>query len=78
MRCAGYSRVPMAARMPEVDTDAIVRDIRTIAGIPAPTFAEGPRLEWLTERLAVESGELHRDAAGNLIWSWGEGRPVLR
>jgi tripeptide aminopeptidase len=63
--------------MADVDREAIVRDIRTIAAIPAPTFAEERRLEWLTERLEGMPGELGRDAAGNLIWSWGDGPPAL-
>jgi tripeptide aminopeptidase len=63
--------------MADVDRQAIVRDIRAIAGIPAPTFFEEPRLEWLTRRLRGVHGDLGRDAAGNLIWSWGDGPPVL-
>jgi tripeptide aminopeptidase len=63
--------------MADVDREAIVRDIRTIATIPAPTFAEERRLEWLAGRLEGMPGELGRDAAGNLIWSWGEGPPAL-
>ncbi len=63
--------------MADVDRDAIVRDICAIASIPAPTFAEEPRLAWLAERLRSLPGDLDRDAAGNLIWSWGEGVPAL-
>ena len=63
--------------MPDLDPAAIMADIRTIAAIAAPTFAEEPRLEWLAERLRDTNGDLHRDAAGNLIWSWGEGPPRL-
>jgi tripeptide aminopeptidase len=63
--------------MADVDRDAIVRDIRAIATIPAPTFAEEARMEWLAERLAGMPGDLCRDGAGNLIWSWGEGPPTL-
>lgn len=55
----------------------LVDDILELAAIPAPTFAEEPRLAWLEERLRTAPGDLRRDATGNLIWSWGEGRPVV-
>lgn len=48
-----------------------------IARIPAPTFAEEPRLAWLEERLRDAPGRRRRDEAGSLIWEWGEGRPRL-
>lgn len=67
----------MQPGMADVDREAIVRDICAIAAIPAPTFAEEPRLEWLGRRLDGVHGALSRDAAGNLIWSWGSGRPAL-
>jgi tripeptide aminopeptidase len=48
-----------------------------IARIPAPTFAERRRLEWLETTLAGAPGRRHRDEAGNLVWRLGEGRPRL-
>ncbi len=53
----------------------LVEDLIAIASIPAPTFAEGERIAWLEQRLAALPGRRRRDAAGNLIWEWGEGRP---
>lgn len=53
----------------------LVEDLVAIASIPAPTFAEGERIAWLERRLAELPGRRHRDAVGNLIWEWGEGRP---
>jgi acetylornithine deacetylase/succinyl-diaminopimelate desuccinylase-like protein len=54
---------------------ALVDDLLTLAAIPAPTFDEEPRLQWLEERLDGAPGRRARDAAGNLIWSWGEDEP---
>jgi acetylornithine deacetylase/succinyl-diaminopimelate desuccinylase-like protein len=67
----------METVMADAGREAIVRDICAIAAISAPTFAEEPRLEWLSARLGGMPGALERDAVGNLIWSWGEGPPGL-
>jgi acetylornithine deacetylase/succinyl-diaminopimelate desuccinylase-like protein len=48
-----------------------------IASIPAPTFAEERRIAWLERRLDGLPGQRHRDVVGNLVWTWGEGRPRL-
>lgn len=56
-------------------TTPLVADAIALARTPAPTFAEEPRLRWLEARLAAAPGRRARDGAGNLIWSWGEGRP---
>jgi tripeptide aminopeptidase len=53
------------------------RDLLELAAIPAPTGAEGARLDWLERRLAGAPGDLRRDAAGNLVWRLGGGRPAL-
>ncbi|OJU84681.1 MAG: hypothetical protein BGO11_14625 [Solirubrobacterales bacterium 70-9] len=53
----------------------LVDDLVAIASVPAPTFAEEARIAWLEARLAELPGRRRRDAAGNLIWEWGEGRP---
>lgn len=58
-------------------TAALVDDLIAFASIPAPTFAEEPRLEWLEHRLGGEAGSLQRDAAGDLLWRLGEGPPEL-
>ncbi|MFN8217881.1 MAG: M20/M25/M40 family metallo-hydrolase [Solirubrobacterales bacterium] len=52
-----------------------VEDLLAIAAIPAPTMAEEARAEWLAARLEGLPGRRRRDAVGNLIWEWGEGRP---
>src|SRR5262249_53805875 len=52
-------------------------DLLALAAVPAPTFAEAPRLEWLERRLDGAPGRRARDAIGNLIWSWGDGAPRL-
>lgn len=62
-----------AARTPA----ALVEDVVALALVPAPTFAEEARVEWLEQRLAAAPGQRHRDAAGNLLWTWGTGRPRL-
>jgi len=54
---------------------SLVEDLIAIASIPAPTFAEEARAEWLEERLSGLPGRRRRDEVGNLIWEWGEGRP---
>jgi acetylornithine deacetylase/succinyl-diaminopimelate desuccinylase-like protein len=58
-------------------TDALLRDLLELAAVPAPTFAEDARAAWLERRLERGPGRLERDAAGNLLWRWGEGRPRL-
>jgi tripeptide aminopeptidase len=60
-----------------VTTEQLVADVLELAAIPAPTFAEETRLDWLEERLTSAPGQRFRDAAGNLVWTWGEGRPEL-
>jgi acetylornithine deacetylase/succinyl-diaminopimelate desuccinylase-like protein len=56
-----------------IDIDELAR----FAAVPAPTGDEEPRLRWLEERLAQAPGARRRDDAGNLIWSFGDGRPEL-
>jgi tripeptide aminopeptidase len=53
------------------------QELAAFAAVPAPTGAEERRIEWLEQRLAGAPGTRHRDDAGNLIWSFGEGRPEL-
>jgi len=55
----------------------VIEDVLALARIPAPTFSEEARIAWLEERLAGAPGNRVRDRAGNLIWTWGEGRPRL-
>jgi acetylornithine deacetylase/succinyl-diaminopimelate desuccinylase-like protein len=55
----------------------LVDDIVALACIPAPTFSEEARIEWIEERLAGAPGERRRDGAGNLLWTWGAGAPEL-
>ena len=55
----------------------LIDDLLALARIPAPTFDEGDRADWIGERLAAAPGTRTRDAAGNVLWSWGEGRPEL-
>lgn len=52
-------------------------ELATFAAIPAPTGAEDERLAWLERRLGGAAGSRRRDAAGNLLWSFGDGRPEL-
>lgn len=54
---------------------SLVEDLVAIASVPAPTFAEQARVEWLEDRLDGLPGRRRRDEVGNLIWEWGEGRP---
>jgi tripeptide aminopeptidase len=55
----------------------LVDDIVALAHIPAPTFGEEARIEWIERRLAGAPGHRRRDAVGNLLWTWGDGRPQL-
>ena len=57
--------------------EQLVADVLELAAIPAPTFAEEARLDWLEERLRPQPGERFHDGAGNLVWQWGGGRPEL-
>ena len=43
-----------------------------LASIPAPTFQEEARLEWVERRLAGKPGRRYRDETGNLVWTWGD------
>jgi acetylornithine deacetylase/succinyl-diaminopimelate desuccinylase-like protein len=54
-----------------------VQDIESLVAIPAPTFAEEPRLRWLEARLTDAPGRRARLPGGTLVWSWGEGAPDL-
>lgn len=63
--------------MPVDPTATLVEDLVALAAIPAPTFAEEARIGWIERRLAGLPGRRFRDAAGNLIWSWGDGHPRL-
>jgi tripeptide aminopeptidase len=53
----------------------LIEDLVALAQTPAPTFEEDRRLVWLCKRLEGGPGRRDRDSAGNLIWSWGSGRP---
>lgn len=53
----------------------MVEDVIALAEIPAPTFSEHARLDWLERRLERAPGQRYRDVAGNLIWRWGAGPP---
>ena len=55
----------------------LVDDIAEIACIASPTFAEERRIAWIEHRLRTSAGSRHRDAAGNLLWTWGNGHPGL-
>ena len=57
--------------------DRLIEDVLELARIPAPTFAEEDRIAWIERRLEGAPGERRRDAAGNLLWTWGDGRPVV-
>lgn len=54
-------------------SEALLDDLLALASVPAPTFAEEPRLAWLEKRLADVPGRRERDAAGNLLWRFGSG-----
>lgn len=53
----------------------LIDDLVELAQTPAPTFAEAPRMRWLSERLENSPGRRERDEVGNTIWSWGGNRP---
>jgi tripeptide aminopeptidase len=53
----------------------LIEDLVELAQTPAPTFAEEPRMRWLSGRLDRSPGRCRRDSVGNLIWDWGTGRP---
>ncbi len=55
--------------------DDALDDLIGLARVPAPTFDESERIAWLQQRLAAAPGERVVDAAGNLIWRFGAGRP---
>jgi tripeptide aminopeptidase len=55
----------------------LIDDLVELAQTAAPTFDEGPRMEWLSDRLADAPGRCGRDSAGNTIWSWGAGPPTV-
>ncbi len=54
-----------------------VSELAAFAAVPAPTGAEEARVAWLERRLEGAPGARRRDAAGNLVWSFGDGRPEL-
>ncbi len=58
-------------------TRGLVDDIVEVAEISAPTFSEEARLAWVESRLAGLPGSRRRDTVGNLIWSFGNGRPEI-
>ena len=55
----------------------LLGEVLEFAAVPAPTFAEEPRLAWLERRLANEPGRRYRDGVGNLIWSFGDAQPSV-
>lgn len=55
----------------------LVDDLLAIAAIPAPTFSESARADWIERRLDGLPGVVSRDEVGNLIWRWGKGRPKV-
>ena len=57
--------------------DKIVEDLLAVAAIPAPTFFEAARVDWLEKRLRASGGTRWRDDVGNLIWSIGAGPPEV-
>ena len=58
-------------------TEQLVADVLELAAIPAPTFAEDVRLDWLEKLLTTQPGRRFRDGAGNLVWQWGDGQAEL-
>lgn len=57
--------------------EALVEDTLAIARIPAPTFEEARRIDWIEHRLTGAPGRRRRDDVGNLIWEWGDQQPRL-
>jgi tripeptide aminopeptidase len=55
--------------------DDALDDLLGLARLPAPTFDEGDRVEWLRQRLTDAPGRRATDAAGNLIWRFDEEPP---
>lgn len=51
----------------------VVDEARAICAVPAPTFAEGPRGELVSELLAAAGAAPERDAVGNVIAALGDG-----
>jgi acetylornithine deacetylase/succinyl-diaminopimelate desuccinylase-like protein len=71
---AGDSLAPARSRLAARDGE-IVASQRAIAGIPAPTGAEGERARWLASRLRGAGVEdIRHDGAGNVVARIG-GRP---
>ena len=58
--------------------DDALDDLLALARVPAPTFDEGERIEWLQRRLRDAPGRLAADGAGNLIWRFDGARPRVR
>jgi tripeptide aminopeptidase len=56
---------------------SLLTDLLELAAVPAPTFAEQARIDWLERRLEGVAGRRARDGVGNLVWSWGDGAPQL-
>jgi tripeptide aminopeptidase len=54
--------------------DDALDDLLGLARVPAPTFDEGERIQWLQQRLAGAPGRRSTDAAGNLLWRF-DGEP---
>jgi tripeptide aminopeptidase len=55
--------------------DDAIEDLLALARVPAPTFDEGERIEWLLRRLQGAPGRRDADAAGSLIWRFDDARP---
>ena len=55
----------------------LLDDALALARIPAPTFAERERVDWIERRLAGSPGTRRRDEVGNLLWTWGDAPPRL-
>ena len=56
--------------------DDALDDLLALARVPAPTFDEGERIEWLLRRLEGAPGRRGADAAGSLIWRFDDGAPA--